>query len=201
MENPPGRERERGTQPQLQQRRWSVKRSGASIRSESGRQEEGGPGGWVRDGPAARRLVCPSTRLRDRGENGGATVPGMLGGGDDISISIIGSHEAERCSTEYTWGWEEREGEAQGWTTSRLQRQIRVEIGDERFRVRLGKMNRLSDASTKATDGSNLSLMGCETFASVILQIHPCAAEKWKYFPLTWEIGVEKLISTLGPLK
>lgn len=50
--------------------------------------------------------VCPSVGQPvslNRGENGGAAVarqPGMLGGGDDISISIIGSHEAERCSTE-----------------------------------------------------------------------------------------------------
>lgn len=42
-------------------------------------------------------------------------MPGMLAGGDDISISIIGGHEAERCSTETSAG-EEREGEAPGWT-------------------------------------------------------------------------------------
>lgn len=44
--------------------------------------------------------VSPSVSRSERRENGGAAVPGMLGGGDDISISIIGSHEAERCSTE-----------------------------------------------------------------------------------------------------
>lgn len=59
--------------------------------------------------------VCPSVGQSvslNRGENGGAAVarqPGMLGGGDDISISIIGSHEAERCSTEAPREEEEEE--------------------------------------------------------------------------------------------
>lgn len=82
-------------------------------------QEEGGAtAGWINRRMDAGMLqppdvslslclsVCPSVGQPvslNRGENGGAAVarqPGMLGGGDDISISIIGSHEAERCSTE-----------------------------------------------------------------------------------------------------
>lgn len=55
----------------------------------------------MREGPAARQ----SASLKRR-ENGGATVSGMLGGGDDISISIIGSHEAQTHIREGWWlGW------------------------------------------------------------------------------------------------
>lgn len=128
MENPPA-ERERGIGLSFSfssSAGWAGALNAAVRQLEtrvgdSWREERGGGGGsqmdkqrgWVREcssGPAVSLSVSQS----ESRENGGAAVPGMLGGGGDISISIISSHEAERCSTE----GEEREGEAQAWTTT-----------------------------------------------------------------------------------
>lgn len=60
-------------------------------RSEDHRDKQEGGCGRVQSASLKRR------------ENGGATVSGMLGGGDDLSISIIGSHEAQTHIREGWW--------------------------------------------------------------------------------------------------
>ncbi len=84
--------------------------------------------GWVRDRSSGPGVSLSVSQSESR-ENGGAAVPGMLGGGGDISISIISSHEAERCSTE----GEEGEGEAQAWTITGFRE--RNMGGNRRLRV------------------------------------------------------------------
>lgn len=71
-------------------------------------------GAGCSSGPAVWSVSQSGSR-----ENGDAAVPGMLGGGGDISISIIGSREAEQCSTETQRSRSRGRGRAQGWAKER----------------------------------------------------------------------------------
>lgn len=80
MDSPPCLSFSSGASVRKEWETWSGVEGGAGCRTD--KQEDG-------CGMLRRPAVSLSVRQSESRENGGAAVPGMLGGGDDISFSII----------------------------------------------------------------------------------------------------------------